>query len=68
MTIVKKQTVSKVCKVCLVKLTAKNRSTEDKFICTKCAEQQKPMPVKGWVQNILAKLQSKFTNQLERNK
>lgn len=68
MTTVKKPTVSKVCKVCLVKITAKNRSNEDKFICTNCAEQQKQsQPTKSWVQNILAKLTSKFTNPLKGN-
>jgi hypothetical protein len=68
MTAVKRQSVSKVCKLCLIKITAKNRSNEDKFICTNCAEKQMPKPVKSWVQNILAKLIGKFTNQVEGSK
>jgi hypothetical protein len=69
MTAVKRQAISKVCSKCLVKLTAKNKSNKERFICTNCAEQQKqPQPTKNWVQNILAKLTGKFTNQAEGNK
>ncbi len=68
MTVVKRLVVTKVCKVCLVKLTAKNKSKEEKFICINCMEKLQSPSIRKRLLKMLANQVDKLINKLEGNK